>query len=79
MIYPGDIVTIKTQKYIDYPGGEWRGHFAKIKKHLIVLNTPTNSGQFKAKDSTGRIYYHIYEHDVIAVKRRAERKTRRDI
>lgn len=69
MINKGDIITIITEKYIDYPGGAWRDHFSPCKLHLLVKDGETNNGNIKAVDSRGRLQ-HVHRSQVIAIKTR---------
>jgi len=55
MIEKGTIVTVIKETFIEFPGERWESHFAPMKKHYIALETPSNNGNFRAKDSRGRV------------------------
>ena len=53
-VFKGDIVTVKEDIYIDYPGGIYKDHFVTKNKHYIVIDDMnSNNGNFRAKDSHG--------------------------
>lgn len=57
MIMAGDIITINYDKYIDFPGNPWNGHFVTSHKNLIVTRSESNNGNMLAKDSKGHVYH----------------------
>ncbi len=62
----GNIITVMVNEYIDYPGGNWSDHFAKIEKMLLVRRSPTNNGNLLAVSSSGQLY-HVNTMDIIRV------------
>ena len=62
MIDKGTIVTVIRDKFIEFPSEKWEIHFVPMKKHYIALETPSNNGSFRAKDSRGKLaWLHISE------------------
>ena len=65
-IQKGSIVAVIEQEYIDFEGGKWSEHFAPKRKLYIALETPTNNGNFKAKNLQVNCH-HLHETEVIEV------------
>ena len=57
MIEKGDIVAIRENKYIDFPGEKWAEHFAPVTRFLMVTDNERNNGTIKAKDAHGRFVW----------------------
>ena len=57
MIEKGDIVAIRENKYIDFPGEKWGEHFAPVTRFLMVTDNERNNGTIKAKDAYGRFVW----------------------
>lgn len=57
MIEKGDIVAIRQNTYIDFPGGKWAEHFAPVTRFLMVTDDERNNGTIKAKDANGRFVW----------------------
>ena len=57
MIEKGDIVAVRKNKYIDFPGGKWAEHFAPVTLFLMVTDDERNNGTIKAKDANGRFVW----------------------
>ena len=65
-IEKGTIVSVIKNEYIEFSGGCWSDHFAKVKKFYIACSMPSNNGNFKARTRDGMFSW-INEKDVIAV------------
>lgn len=64
MIKDGDIIIVKGKRYVDFPGGKWRDHFADCNLYLIVKSI-NNNGTIKAKDFKNRIHF-THEKEIIS-------------
>lgn len=62
----GNIITVMINEYIDYPGGSWADHFARIEKMLLVKRSPSNNGNLLAVSSSGDLY-HVNTNDIVRV------------
>lgn len=57
MIDRGSIVRGHDYAFIDWPGGRWEDHFVPVRKLFVAMEAPSNNGNFKAKDSRGRVFW----------------------
>lgn len=66
-IEKGTICKVYESKYFDFPGGRWAEHFAVVPVYYIALESPSNSGNFKALDKFGRLHW-LHESNIAKVK-----------
>lgn len=67
-IFKNDIVATIEPTYIDYLGGDWAEHFVDKKRYYRAKESATNSGNFKAIDSKGRLKW-LNASNILEVKR----------
>jgi hypothetical protein len=74
IIHKGDIVTIETKKFVDFPGGRWCDHFVPCRKLLVAKEVPSNNGNFKAIDVHSNLFW-LNTKDVIEVRKGSSQKS----
>jgi hypothetical protein len=68
-IKKGSIVAVNVKQHVDFPGGKWKDHFVTKRQLFVAKELPTNSGNFKALASNGRLeFFNVVTNEVEIIK-----------
>ena len=68
----GDIIKAPIQEHIEnVPGNDYQSTFYPKRTRFVTVSTPSNNGNFLAKDARGRLFWFNWITDDITVLRRA--------